>query len=153
MAKTSRSKLGTAREVEALAAAADFCESQGLPLARDLRSLHAKLTAKPKTEGADAAGLERALVAASDGRVVPTPVPGRGFWARLSRRYGDMGATVEQAELVGRWLATQHWASGKQYTLDSLAKWWPTFLARAQAAPKETGGVEWKRPDWDPDTC
>src|SRR5262245_31454689 len=130
-------KLGTAREVEALAAAADYCETQGLPLAKELRSVYAKLTTpSPQVQGADAAGIEHALVTQSKGRVIAA-AGGRAFWIVQSRVYGDLKATVEDAELVGRWIANQTWLAGRQYTIDTLARVWPNYLARARAGVNE----------------
>ena len=145
-------RLGTAREVEALAAAADYCEQQGLPFAASLRSLYDKLTKPvPKTFGAPIAGIEKALVELSRGKVVRAQ-GGHSYWITQSRRYGDMGATVEDAKVVGAWLGKQAWLR-QIYTVDSLAFKWPNYLARAKAeaetASQQGDSSGWKRPDWD----
>lgn len=134
-------KLGTKAELDALALAALSN--------KHLASLYAKLTKpKPTRYRAPIQQIEQALVESSAGIVLPA-VGGPSYWAMQSARYGDLGATVDDAWLVGRWLATQGWAQGRQYTVDTLVKWWPNFLAKAKANNGNTAPTE--RQDWTPE--
>jgi hypothetical protein len=142
-------RIGTVREVAALEAAAQYCEQQGLPLAKELRSLHAKITkASAERVGVDIAGIEQELVARSDGRVVSAK-GGPGYWAQQSKRYAAMGATVEDAQIVGDWLGKQAWLM-TVYTIDSLAWKWPNYLARAKAeGASQESFSGWSRPEFE----
>lgn len=117
-----------------------------------LASLYDKLT-KPKAVfvGAPVAKIQEALVAWSNGLVVPV-AGGPGFWSVQSRKYGDLGATVDDAVIVGAWMARQGWMAGRTYTIDSMVNQWPSWLAKAKAE-----GNGWKqepeagRKDWSPE--
>lgn len=146
-----RAKLGTQRELASLAAAADYCDKQGLPFARELRKLYDKLT-KPKVKapGAPINAIEAALVAYSNGLVLAAD-GGPIYFGKYSNLYGAMGATPEQAVMVAEWMTKQPWLRSHRYTLDSLYHKWPNYLAQAQAADtsKEPGDHEWVRPEAD----
>jgi hypothetical protein len=80
--------------------------------------------------GVNAGPLQAALEATSRGKVVP--LAGPGGWARASKQAAAVGATVEDAKLVGAWMARQGWLHGPQTLLDVLNKW-PQWLAKARA--------------------
>lgn len=73
--------------------------------------------------------IEDALVAAARGKVVPL-VSGH---ARASVQATRAGATVEDAKVVGEWMARQGWLRGPQTLLDVLNKW-PQWLSKAKAS-------------------
>lgn len=136
------------REVAALEAAAQYCEQQGLPLSKELRSLYDKITRPaPKVMGSNVAGIEHELVSRSNGRVLAAQ-GGPPFWIQQSRKYADMQATVEDAILVGDWLGRQTWLR-QTYTIQSLAWKWPDYLAKAKAEANKTEEPSgWTRQDW-----
>jgi hypothetical protein len=143
-------KLGTAKELAALEAAVANSGLNGAWYAADLRSLYLKLT-KPKlvANHAPMGKIESALVEHSDGKVIRVTKGGMAFWIIQAKRYGDMGATVEDAVVVGKWLAAQHWLKAT-YTVDSLVRQWPNYLARAKAeANKEQVTDAWTRPEYE----
>jgi hypothetical protein len=99
--------------------------------AKDLRTwngLIAKLNRGPDGPGGALGPIETALLARSDGKAVKL-VTG---YARASKVLGNLGVTVEQMGLVGRWIANQTWLKGPVTVLDVLAKW-PTWLSKATA--------------------
>lgn len=135
MARWNQYRFGTAKEVHALQAAAEYCRAEGLPFAADLETLHDKCTRpRPKSISyADAARIEKALVENAGGKVVHV-APGMAdtFWIIVSRQLGGHGATVEQAARVGQWFAGQRWLRNPM-TVDQVARGWPSYLSRAMA--------------------
>lgn len=94
----------------------------------------------PQEPGVSAGALERALVAHSRGKVLA--LAGKPNWGMLSRRASAAGATVEDAEVIGAWMARQGWLPA--LTLDSVLNKWSSYLARARA---EAPGVPSGRRD------
>jgi len=136
-------RIGTAREVHALQAAAEYCAAEGLPFAKELSSLHTKIITPKAFTGmgiGDAVRLQEALVEASAGKVIPVDQGGfrDAFWVIVRQRLGAYKATVDEARTVGAWLAKQRWLNGT-LTIDQVARGWPSYLARAAA--DQTGAV------------
>lgn len=99
-------------------------------------SVMAKIRAlsTPTEPGVNAGELERALVAASRGKVVPVE---SGF-PRISRVATGLGATVAQATVLGTWIAGESWLRGPLTVFTVLNKW-PDWLARAKATAPPAG--------------
>lgn len=135
-------RIGTAREVHALQAAAEYCAAEGLPFAAELASLHTKIITPKAFVGSsvgDAVRVQEALVEASGGKVIAVEGAFRdAFWVIVRQRLGAYKATVEEAKTIGAWLAKQRWLSGS-LTIDQVARGWPSYLARATA--DQTGTV------------
>lgn len=123
------------KELEALSAAVEYFENEGLPLAVSLRSLLEKFNSKAKDaaeEGVLApAKVENLLVMYSSGKVVPVIAARSLFWIKQYQVWKQLGPTPEQVETVARWLARQGWLS--PMTIDNVAYKWPSYLARALA--------------------
>ena len=126
------------KEIEALSAAVEFFEQEGMPLSVSLKSLLNKLDAKAKETddgtGLSPAEIENCLVMYSAGKVVPMVAARNIFWIKQYQQWKSLGPTIEQVELVARWLARQGWMSPT--TIDRVAYQWPSFLARATAEGK-----------------
>lgn len=139
-------KPGTKAECDALAAARDHLAGLGLPYAKHLASLHEKLTApfKAKPELPDPFLLQDVLVAG--GGVIPVATAGAGWWSTQARRAANVGMTVADAGLVGRWLAEQPWA--KNFTIDRVINGWPSYLARARKGADAEPNTGWGRPEF-----
>jgi hypothetical protein len=100
-----------------------------LPKKHPIHSIRAKIAkAREASTNVAVAPIEQALVGASRCKVVPL-VTGHG---QASVRAGKLGVTPEQAELVGRYIASQGWLRGPLTLLDVLNKW-PQYLSKAQA--------------------
>jgi hypothetical protein len=144
-------KLGTAKELAALEEAAKQLADQ--PIGKLLRSLyekHTKQSSKAKV-GSDIAGIQDALVFWSEGKVVPIK-GAAGLWAQQSNRYAAMGATPDDAFLVGCYLKTQPWCEPARYTIVNLAPQWPNFLAKAKAlgvGREQHSGATWQRAEFE----
>lgn len=123
----------TKKQTEALAAAVDYFEQEGLPLAVSLRSLLEAIDAKAKTvddeKGLSPAKIENALVMYSAGKVVPVVAARNVFWIKQYQAWKALGPTIEQVESVARWLGRQGWMSPT--TIDRVVYQWPSYLARA----------------------
>lgn len=123
------------KEIEALSAAVEFFEQEGLPLSVSLKSLLAKLDAKAK-QASDGTGLapakiENILVQFSSGKVVPVIAARDIFWIKQYQVWKKYEPTEEQVETVARWLGRQHWLS--PLTIDQVSYKWPSYLGRASA--------------------
>lgn len=152
MPRWNQYKIGTAREVHALQAAAEYCAAEGLPFASELASLHAKIVT-PKAWGGmqigDAVRVQEALVEASAGKVVAVEGDFRAaFWVIVRQRLGSYKATIEEARTIGGWLSRQHWLSGSM-TIDQIARGWPSYLARAEAEAKQGVAGDDKAPEFE----
>jgi hypothetical protein len=100
-----------------------------LPKKHPIHSIRAKvLKAREPSANVAIGPIEQALETASRGKVVRL-VTGHG---QASVRAGKLGVTVEQAELVGRYIASQGWMRGPFTVLDLLNKW-PQHLSKATA--------------------
>lgn len=126
------SKLGTTAELANLLVVAAFldkreCEKEG----KLLRSLHVKLTKKNEAPpNVNIREIETALVNHSNGKVIR--VEGApAFWGMWSKNYTSLGATTEDASVLAKWLAKQGWLN-VTYTVDTLYKRWPSYLAKAK---------------------
>lgn len=123
------------KEIEALSAAVEYFEQEGLPLSLSLKSLLNKLDAKAKDTGEPGtptpAQIENCLVMYSSGKVVPMVAARNIFWIKQYQQWKSLAPTIEQVELVARWLARQGWMSPT--TIDRVAYQWPSYLARATA--------------------
>jgi hypothetical protein len=143
-------KLGTAKELAALDEAAKQLADQ--PIGKLLRSLHDKHTKARAVakRGSDIAAIQDALVFWSEGKVVPA-TGGGPFWAQWSKRYADLGATADDALLVGCYLKTQSWCEPARYTIANLAPQWPNYLARAKAlgVSREQSTNSWQRAEFE----
>lgn len=123
------------KEIEALSAAVDYFEREGLPLSVSLRSLLGKIDAKAKTsedeKGLSPAKIENCLVMYSAGKVVSITGARNIFWIKQYQQWKALGPTIEQVETVAKWLARQNWMSTASLTIDQVAFKWPSFLAKA----------------------
>lgn len=124
------------KEIEALSAAVDYFEREGLPLSVALKSLLNKLDSKAKDLSEDPKGLspakiENCLVMYSDGIVVPMVATRDIFWIKQYQQWKSLSPTIEQVETVAKWLGRQRWMSPT--TIDQIAWKWPSYLARASA--------------------
>lgn len=122
------------QEIEALSSAVDYFEQEGLPLFLPLKSLLDRLDAKVKTAdngGPSPAQIENCLVMYSDGKVVPMVATRNIFWIKQFTQWKSLGVSIEQVELVARWLARQGWMQAT--TIDQVAWKWPSYLAKATA--------------------
>jgi hypothetical protein len=87
--------------------------------------------------GVSGAAIEAALVKTARGKVVPLASGGAGY-ARASKQATQVDATVEDAELLGAWLARQGWMRDPCTVLLVLNKWVEWLpRARATAPPPE----------------
>lgn len=138
--------------MRALEAAADYCAAEGLPFAEELRSLHRKITT-PRPAAAfpfhEVARIQKVLVDTSSGKVAAVP-PGTApaYWAVVGRRLAQAGATVEQAAVIGPWLARQGWMTGTM-TVDQVARGWPSYAARAAADAAKEGPHDQGRKEFE----
>ncbi len=122
-------KPGTKAELAALEYAAGRLRFDGDSVRADLLdSLRAKLTApfKARPDLPDVRAIQEALALEMPVRSASEP-----WWASQARKAAAVGATVADAPLVGRWLATCGWARGM--TIDRVLAGWPSYLARARA--------------------
>jgi hypothetical protein len=122
------------KEIEALSSAVEFFEQEGMPLFLPLRSLLQKLDSKAKhveDGGMSAAKIENILVMYSGGKIVPTVGARDIFWIKQYSAWKPLAPTIEQLELVARWLGKQHWLS--PMTFDQVVYKWPSYLGRASA--------------------
>lgn len=95
--------------------------------ARD--SILAKLDASEEApKGVSVEPIEDALIASARGKVVAL----EAGHARASVQAKAVGATPEDAKLVGAWMARQGWLSGPQTLIDVLNKWYQ-WLPKARA--------------------
>lgn len=94
------------------------------------RQVLAKLDAAHESAvtGVAPAPIEQALIATSRGKVVPVD----GGWARASKQATAVKATVEDARLIGAWMARTGWLTGPKTLFDVLNQW-PNWLAKAKA--------------------
>ena len=145
-----RGRPGTKIELESLDAAAKYFADKGLPLAKHLRSLYTKLAltkAKPESTLTPISHIQAALVENAKGKILPLETATQQDWIILQNRFGQYKATVEEARMVGAWLARQHWYTSST-TIDQVIKYWGSWLTRAKADPngaaKETHDG-WKR--------
>lgn len=126
------------KEIEALSAAVEYFEREGMPLFVALKSLLGKIDAKAKDTGEEGvlvpAKIENCLVMYSAGKVVPMVSARNIFWIKQYQQWKALAPTIEQVELVARWLSRQHWLSPT--TIDRVAYQWPSYLARATAEGK-----------------
>lgn len=97
-------------------------------------SIREKLQKAQEPAGVDVGPIEDALVKASLGKVVPL----EGGYARASRQAKAVGVTPELAELVGKWIARQHWLSSPLTLIDVLNKW-HQWLPKARATEPPPG--------------
>lgn len=130
--------------MEALRAAADFFENEGLPLFKPLRSLLSKFDAKAKVAADEGcmtpAQIENLLVMYSSDKVVPITAARDIFWIKQYSTWKVMAPKPEQVELVARWLGRQAWLSA--VTIDQVAYKWPQYLAKATAEGKAQTQVQ-----------
>lgn len=146
-------RLGTKTELAALAEAIVVCGvCRESSLVSQLESLYAKLTARSAAAPKAAMGdIEQALVESAGGRVAAAK-GGPAFWAALTKRYGAMSATAEEAAIVGHWIRKQPWLAGRVFTVDTLIRWWPNYLARARVAAEQVSEEPqgtWARPEFE----
>lgn len=137
-------KPGTRAELAALDHAIGLERVSGLDQEADLlESLRAKLTApyKPKPDLPDVAAIELALGGL---RITQSET----YTAMLGRKAAKVGATVEDAKVIGPWLRAQPW--GRDMTVDRVLAGWPSYLARARAAAQRTPDDGATRRDFDP---
>lgn len=112
-----------------------------MPLAKALRSLLTKLTApKEESHGVAAGAVERALVTSAKGKVVPIQTSDHVFWIRLTAACARVGATIEDAAIIGEWMS--HWGSNFKMTIDQVVNKWPSYLAKAKASQPEAPANE-----------
>lgn len=106
-----------------------------MPLFVALRSLLGKLDSSakeaPDSTGLSPAKIENCLVMYSSGKVVPMVAARNIFWIKQYQQWRSLGPTLEQVEVVARWLGRQGWMSPT--TIDQVAWKWPSYLARATA--------------------
>lgn len=123
------------KEMEALSAAVEYFEQEGLPLFLPLKSLLEKLDGKAKDVDSDGvlpvAKIENCLVMYSSGKVVPVTAARNIFWIKQYQAWKALRPTLEQVEVVARWLGNQGWMSPT--TIDQVVYKWPSYLARASA--------------------
>jgi hypothetical protein len=122
-------------ELEALAAAAEYIELEGLPIAAKLKSLLARFEEKSK-ETVDpghmtAMQVENALVAHSSGKVVPVTGARAIFWIKQAAVWNKIAPKLEDVETVARWLGRQGWMSAT--TIAETSYKWEQYLAKARA--------------------
>lgn len=102
-----------------------------------LKKLAEMVAAAP---GVAAGPIEEALLSSSRGKVVQ--LAGGSAYARCSKQATSLGVTVDDARLVGSWLARQGWFQGPTTLLGVLNKW-AEWLPRARATappPKASEG-------------
>ena len=92
------------------------------------RKRNAAAATEDKPAGVNPGPVQDAMVAAAHGKVIAL----EGGHAQASRRCTDMKVTVEDAKLVGEWMARQHWLTGPMTLLDVLNKWY-SWLPKARA--------------------
>lgn len=100
-------------------------------------TIRAKLTAASATvaPGVAAGPLEKALVDAARGKVVPVEP---SSYPRVSRMATAVGATPALAATLGQWIASQKWLQGPLTIFTVLSKW-PDWAARAKATAAPDG--------------
>lgn len=83
--------------------------------------------------------LQDALSSAARGKVVPL----EGGWAMAAGMAKNAKATVEQARLIGEWMARQGWLTQPQTLLDVLRKWhqWLPKARSTQPPPSLQAGL------------
>lgn len=132
------------KEIEALSAAVEYFEREGMPLFVALKSLLGKIDAKAKDADDGSylapAKIENCLVMYSDGKVVPMIAARNIFWIKQHQQWKSLGPSIEQVELVAKWLSRQHWLSPT--TIDRVAYQWPSYLARATAESRLSTGSQ-----------
>ena len=101
-------------------------ESKGGKLAQSVLQKLAASEEAPK--GVSVEPIEDALIASARGKVVAL----EAGHARASVQAKAVGATPEDAKLVGAWMARQGWLSGPQTLIDVLNKWYQ-WLPKARA--------------------
>ncbi len=94
-----------------------------------VRKLDEATAEAPK--GVSVGPIEKALVRTARGKVVEL-VSGPSGYGRASKLATSVGATVEDAEVVGAWLARQGWLRDPTTVLGVLNKW-AEWLPRARA--------------------
>lgn len=128
-------------ELEALKAAVDYFECEGLPLYKALKSLLEKFNDKAKAAAEPGsmtpAQIENILVQFSSDKVVPVTAARDIFWIKQYNLWKGYGPNPEQVELVARWLGRQTWMS--PMTLDQIAYKWPQYLSKAKAETRVSG--------------
>lgn len=93
----------------------------------------------------DAAPLEVALIAGARGKVIAL----EGGWPRARVQATAVKATVEDARMVGEWMARQGWLTGPMTLLDVLNKWnmWVPKARTTQPPPALSPGLGADAPD------
>lgn len=134
----------TKKEIEALSSAVEYFEQEGLPLSVGLKSLLGKLDSKAKEatddKGLSPAKIENCLVMYSAGKVVPVTAAREVYWIKQYQQWKQLNPTIEQLEVVARWLGKQQWLAPT--TIDQVVWKWPSYLARASAEAKpQTAGA------------
>jgi hypothetical protein len=89
--------------------------------------------------GVAAGPIEAALIRMSRGKVVQ--LAGGAAYGRASKMATAVGATVEEAELVGAWLSRQRWLNEPTTLLGVLNKW-AEWLPRARATAPPPAAAE-----------
>jgi hypothetical protein len=101
--------------------------------------------------GVNVAKLQQVLVDHSGGRFVAYAGSDPGWWARNARAAGKKGVTEQQAEIVGKWLADQHWMTSGVTLADVLRKW-EDWYAKANAsqgpAASQSGAAGRRKAAW-----
>lgn len=133
-------------ELEALASAVEYFESEGLPIYKGLKSLQDKLGAKAKDTpagGMTPAQIENVLVQYSSDKVIPVIAARSVFWIKQFGIWKGYGPTETQVQVVARWLGKQAWMSPQ--TIDQVAWKWPQYLAKAQHDEKQCDNTSFRR--------
>lgn len=120
----------TKAEVTLIRHALDWLAQGQDKASREAKSIVAKLEAAeaPAAKGVNPGPIQEALVASSRGKVVEVT----GGWPRASRQATEVGATVDDAKLIGAWMARTGWLTGPKTLFDVLNQW-PNWLAKAKA--------------------
>lgn len=123
----------------ALGSAVDWA-AFGAKEAKAAASILAKVEASESAPTTvDAAPLEAALIAGARGKVIAL----EGGWPRARVQATAVKATVEDARMVGEWMARQGWLLGPMTLLDVLNKWhfWLPKARATQPPPRLEEGL------------
>lgn len=115
-------------------------------MAKTARGIVAKVKASEEAEATvDVGPIEEALVAAARGKVIAL----EGGHARARVQATAVKATVEDAKLLGGWMARQGWLTGPMTLLDVLNKWymWLPKARTTQPPPALGPGLGTDAPD------